>query len=129
MKSFEFDATDSPDLFPPLTALAAYCEGTSRIMGASRLLHKESNRADALISEFGKMGIKIWVEEDQMLITGGRVTGAAVTSHNDHRIAMAAAVAALGADGRVSIKDSHCVSKSYPGFFGDLKKAGASIIE
>ncbi len=129
MKSFEFDATDSPDLFPPLAALAAYCEGTSRIMGASRLLHKECNRADALISEFGKMGIKIWVEEDLMLITGGRVTGASVASHNDHRIAMAAAVAALGAEGTVHIKDSHCVAKSYPQFFEDLRKAGAVVHE
>lgn len=129
LKAFEFDATDSPDLFPPLAALAAYCEGTSRIRGASRLLHKESNRADALISEFGKMGIKIMVEEDLMSITGGRVTGAAVSSHNDHRIAMAAAVAALGASGPVHIKDSHCVAKSYPLFYEDLRKAGAVVHE
>jgi 3-phosphoshikimate 1-carboxyvinyltransferase len=129
MKAFEVDATDSPDLFPPLAALAAYCEGTSRIKGASRLLHKESNRADALISEFGKMGIKIRVEEDLMSITGGRVTGAAVSSHNDHRIAMAAAVAALGASGPVHIKDSHCVAKSYPLFYEDLRKAGAVVHE
>ncbi len=129
LKAFEFDATDSPDLFPPLAALAAYCQGTTKIKGASRLAHKESNRADALISEFGKMGIKIVLEEDIMLITGGRVTGASVSSHNDHRIAMAAAVAAIGAEGTVHIKDSHCVAKSYPQFFEDLKKAGVVVHE
>lgn len=129
MKAFEFDATDAPDLFPPLAALAAYCNGTSRIKGASRLIHKESNRAAALISEFGKMNIEIRLEDDLMLITGGRTMGAAVSSHNDHRIAMAAAVAALGAEGRVSIADSQCVAKSYPDFFNDLGKAGVSVIE
>ncbi len=128
MKAFEFDATHSPDLFPPLAALAAYCNGISVIRGASRLLHKESNRAAALISEFGKMNVEIRLEDDLMLITGGRVRGAAVSSHNDHRIAMATAVAALGAEGRVVITDSQCVAKSYPDFFDDLGKAGVSII-
>ncbi len=49
-------------------------------------------------------------------------TGANVNSHDDHRIAMAVAVAALGASGKVSIKDSHCIAKSYPGFFDDLEE-------
>jgi hypothetical protein len=49
MKGFVFDATDAPDLFPPLVALAAYCEGESRIKGVSRLVHKESNRAVSLM--------------------------------------------------------------------------------
>ena len=75
------------------------------------------------------MNIEIRLEDDLMLITGGRTMGAAVSSHNDHRIAMAAAVAALGAEGRVSIADSQCVAKSYPDFFNDLMKAGVSVIE
>ena len=129
MEAFEFDATDSPDLFPPLVALAAYCTGISKIKGASRLLHKESNRAEALIDEFGKMNIEVKLEDDYMIITGGEVRGAGISSHDDHRIAMAAAVAALGAKGRVSIRDSHCVAKSYPGFFNDLKKIGAIVNE
>jgi 3-phosphoshikimate 1-carboxyvinyltransferase len=64
-----------------------------------------------------------------MLITGGNVGGSYVSSHDDHRIAMAAAVAALGASGEVAIKDSHCISKSYPGFFDDLRKIGATVYE
>lgn len=129
MKAFNFDATDSPDLFPPLVSLAAYCEGTSRIKGASRLIHKESNRAEALVEEFGKMDIKVKIEGDYMIITGGKVRGTIISSHDDHRIAMAAAVAALGADKPMSIKDSHCVAKSYPGFFDDLRRIGAVVIE
>jgi len=129
LKAFEFDATDSPDLFPPLVALAAYCKGVSAIKGASRLLHKESDRAAALSEEFGKMNIITEIRDDYFYVTGGKVTGARVNSHEDHRIAMAVAVAALGAEGTVYIKDSHCVGKSYPGFFDDIKNAGATVHE
>lgn len=129
LKAFEFDATEAPDLFPPLVTLAAYCRGVSTIWGASRLIHKESDRATALISEFAKLGIRVEAINDSLVVTGGIVTGARVDSHEDHRIAMAAAVAALGASGTVYIKDSHCVGKSYPWFFDDLRKAGAAVHE
>lgn len=110
LKCFEFDATESPDLFPPLVALAACCKGITGIKGAKRLIHKESNRAEALVKEFGKMNIKVEINDDYMLVTGGKIKGAHVESHNDHRIAMATAVAALRADGRVFIKDSHAIA-------------------
>jgi 3-phosphoshikimate 1-carboxyvinyltransferase len=129
MKGFDFDATESPDLFPPLVALASYCKGESRIKGVSRLEHKESNRAAALKNEFGKMKIMIEINDDLMLIKGGEVHGAKVFSHDDHRIAMAVSVAALGATGNVYIKDSQCVAKSYPGFFDDLRHIGAIVHE
>jgi 3-phosphoshikimate 1-carboxyvinyltransferase len=129
LKAFEFDATESPDLLPPLVALASYCEGVTKLKGATRLLHKESDRATALLEEFRKMNIKVALNDDYLFVTGGQVKGAKVSSHDDHRIAMAAAVAALGATGTVFIKDSHCVAKSYPGFFGDLRKIGAIVHE
>lgn len=129
LKSFEFDATESPDLFPPLVALAAYCRGKTAIKGVSRLAHKESNRADALTSEFSGMGIDIKTEGDMMIITGGRIKKAHVDPHGDHRIAMAGAIAALGAADEIVIDNPGCVAKSYPEFFEDLKKAGADISE
>ena len=129
LKSFVFDATESPDLFPPLVALASYCSGISAIKGVSRLIFKESNRAKTLIQEFGKMNVKIEVADDIMSITGGRPDAARVESHDDHRIAMAIAVASLGATGRVSIRDSQCVAKSYPGFFDDLRQLGVLVHE
>jgi 3-phosphoshikimate 1-carboxyvinyltransferase len=129
LTAFDFDATESPDLFPPAVALAAFCKGTSRIKGASRLIHKESNRAAALTGEFAKMGISVELKDDSLFVTGGEVRGSGVVSHDDHRIAMAVAVAALGATGTVSIKDSHCVAKSYPTFFDDLRKLGAIVVE
>lgn len=121
---FAFDATECPDLFPPLAALAACCRGTSRIRGTERLIHKESNRAQAIQREMSKLGIQIALEENEMIIEGGKVSGAFVNSHNDHRIAMMAAVAGLMADGPVTIEDAQCVSKSYPGFFDDLRRLG-----
>lgn len=129
LKAFEFDATESPDLFPPLVALASYSNGISSIKGVSRLVYKESNRAKTLREEFGKLKVKIDINDDTMFITGSRPQAARVESHDDHRIAMALAVSALGATGRVHIRDSQCVAKSYPGFFDDLRHLGALIHE
>jgi 3-phosphoshikimate 1-carboxyvinyltransferase len=128
LEAFDFDATHSPDLFPPLVALAAYCKGTSTIKGVNRLLHKESDRAKTLQSEFAKMKVDIKINDDLMLITGGKqVKGAKVSSHNDHRIAMACAVAALGAKGSTNIHEADAVKKSYPSFFEDIKKLKAAV--
>jgi 3-phosphoshikimate 1-carboxyvinyltransferase len=129
LKAFDFDATESPDLFPPLVALATYCEGISSIKGVSRLIFKESDRAKTLQEEFAKLKVKIDIHDDTMFVTGSRPQAARVESHDDHRIAMALAVTALGATGRIYIRDSQCVAKSYPGFFDDLRHIGASVHE
>jgi 3-phosphoshikimate 1-carboxyvinyltransferase len=128
MKSFEFDATDSPDLFPPLVALATYCAGQTKIKGVSRLTHKESNRALALQQEFGKMGVSVEVNDDIMIVEGLKtVKSAKLHSHHDHRIAMACATAALNANGETMIEGADAVKKSYPDFYDDLKKLGADV--
>jgi 3-phosphoshikimate 1-carboxyvinyltransferase len=128
MNAFDFDATDCPDLFPPLVALAAYCKGETTIKGISRLTHKESNRAVTLKDEFGKIGVEIGLKDDVMIIRGGKgVKGAIIHSHHDHRIAMACAVAALKAEGETTIEEAGAVKKSYPDFYNDLKLLGASV--
>jgi 3-phosphoshikimate 1-carboxyvinyltransferase len=128
LRGFEFDATDCPDLFPPLVALASYCEGETRIKGVRRLKHKESNRAVTLQDEFDLMGVKITFDDDVMIIHGGEVVkGADVHSHHDHRIAMACAVAALGANSETVIEEAYAVKKSYPDFYNDLKSLGANV--
>lgn len=134
LNAFDFDATDCPDLFPPLVALAAYCRGKTKIKGVNRLTHKESNRALTLQEEFGKMGVMIELptgpggKDDVMTIHGsGIVNGAEVNSHHDHRIAMALAVAALKAKGETIINEAEAVKKSYPDFYDDLKKLGAGV--
>lgn len=129
LKGFEFDATHCPDLFPPLVALACHCEGTTVLTGVERLVHKESNRAMALEKEFSGLGAEIRINGNRMEIKGVKLPGGDIDSHNDHRIAMAAAVAALGAQGGVTIRGDECVAKSYPDFFEDLKKIGGNVDE
>jgi len=128
LQAFQFDATDCPDLFPPLVALATYCKGNTEIKGVSRLAHKESNRGLTLQQEFAKMGVEIMLNNDVMTIKGGTgLTGATVHSRHDHRIAMACAVAALKADGEVAIEEAEAINKSYPDFYEHLEQLGATV--
>lgn len=128
LNPFDFNATDCPDLFPPLVALAAVCNGVSTIKGVSRLAHKESDRGVTLQTEFAKLGIRIDLNEDTMLVYGGTgIHGSEVFSQHDHRIAMACGVAALCANGPVTITDAEAVSKSYTDFYAHLKHLGAKV--
>lgn len=132
-RSFEFDATDCPDLFPPLVSLAACCPGLSTLRGASRLAHKESDRAGVLVKEFGKVGVKVEVAGDLMTIRGGAIPGpmegVILDSHGDHRIPMALSVAALAAEKTFAISGSECVAKSFPEFFEVIAGLGANVKE
>lgn len=122
LRPFTFDATNSPDLFPALAALAAAAHGQSTIIGTQRLLHKESDRAETIRQEYEKLGIEVDIsEENVMKIRGGEIHPATVFSHNDHRIAMSLAVSALRCKGDVTIENAECVEKSYPTFFEDLE--------
>tara|TARA_B110000503_G_scaffold132166_1_gene207805 strand:+ start:886 stop:2181 length:1296 start_codon:yes stop_codon:yes gene_type:complete len=133
VRSFNLDLTDSPDLFPPLAVLAAFGKKPSSLRGAHRLMHKESNRAHALITEFKKLGIVVeWDESSDLL----RIQPwnrkplpdpIRIASHGDHRMAMAAAVLAIAGIGAIEIEDAECVAKSYPAFFDDLEVLGARI--
>ena len=128
LNAFEFDATDCPDLFPPLVALASVCDGITILHGVSRLAHKESDRGLTLQTEFAKLGIRIELDQDRMLVYGGTgIHGAEVFSQHDHRIAMACGVVALCADGPISITDAEAVNKSYTDFFKHLQHLGAKV--
>jgi 3-phosphoshikimate 1-carboxyvinyltransferase len=128
LNAFEFDATDCPDLFPPLVALAAVCNGVTILHGVSRLAHKESDRGITLQNEFAKLGIQIELDQDRMMVYGGTgIHGAEVFSQHDHRIAMACGVAALCADGPITITDAEAINKSYTDFFVHLQHLGAKV--
>ena len=120
LTGFDFDATQRPDLFPILAVLGANCEGTTHIRGVNRLVYKESNRAEAIVSEYTKLGMDVALEDDVMTVRGGSLPGGTIDSCNDHRIAMAAAIAALAASGPVTITNAQAVTKSYPRFWDDL---------
>ncbi len=130
LKAFHFNATDCPDLFPPLVALASYCEGTTVIEGVNRLAHKESDRGLTLQEEFGKLGVEIELQDNLMLVKGhaaGAVQSATVHSRHDHRIAMACAIAALKAHGPVQIEAADAINKSYPDFYRHLQQLGVKV--
>jgi len=121
-QAFEFDATDCPDLFPALVTLACFCEGKTSIKGVSRLANKESNRGLVLQEEFGKLGVRIEINDDVMYVFGGgELKSNIVNSHNDHRIAMCIAIAATMIEDVVEINGAEAVSKSYPEFWEHLE--------
>ena len=124
LHGFEFDATHCPDLFPALATLAAAAEGESTIIGTHRLEHKESNRAEAIAQEFGRLGIEVDLSTDNVMkIRGGKIVGGVeVDSHGDHRMAMTLAVAGLISERGVTITGAECVAKSYPNFFEDIER-------
>lgn len=121
--SFEFDATHCPDLFPPLAVLASHAKGVSRIHGVHRLFSKESNRAVTIVEELTKLGAKIQVVGDTMIVhpRGEQVTDL-VSSRHDHRIAMACAIFALGLQKETTILNADSVRKSFPEFYTYLEE-------
>jgi len=120
-RAFRWDVSDTPDLLPPLVALACACRGTSEISGIGRTRAKESDRVAALCDALGRLGAAIEVSGERLHVTGSRLHGGTVDSHGDHRIAMAVAIAALRASAPVHLAGARCVDKSYPRFFEDLE--------
>jgi len=129
LKPIVVDAKNIPDLVPVCAALACFADGTSKITGAQRLKLKESDRLKSLHLELGKMGAKIRADQSSLVIEGPcNLHGAVIDPHNDHRIAMACSVAAIGAEGKTTIRNAECVRKSYPQFFAHLKQIGVEIV-
>lgn len=124
------DASQCPDLVPILTVLAALSEGETRIINASRLRIKESDRLKAISTEMNKLGAHVREEEDGLVIRGvEKLLGGVVDSWNDHRIAMALAIASIRCREKVIITNSAAVNKSYPHFWEDFKKLGGNFLE
>lgn len=120
LKGIDIDVGDIPDLVPTLSVLACFAEGKTKIYNAARLRIKESDRLQAMYEELTKLGADIEIGDDYLVINGGKTLyGAQVDSHNDHRIAMAMAVASVGCKGNISLSGYGAVSKSYPHFFED----------
>ena len=116
-----FDLGDMPDMVPTLAVLAALRPGRTVIENVAHLRLKESDRLSALATELGKTGIPVEERKDGLIITGGQPHGAEIETYNDHRIAMSFAVLGLAVPG-MSIRNPACVSKSFPGFWGELEK-------
>ncbi len=112
------DAREIPDLVPTISALAAVCKGTTRIINAGRLRLKESDRLTATRTMLVSLGADVEETKDGLIINGKEsLDGGTVSSFNDHRIAMAAAVAACACVSDVTVEDAQCTAKSFPRFF------------
>ncbi|MCI5561640.1 MAG: 3-phosphoshikimate 1-carboxyvinyltransferase [Intestinimonas massiliensis] len=126
----ELDVSQCPDLVPPLAAHAALRQGITRIVNAARLRIKESDRLTAVTQVLTALGADVVEGADRLTITGqpeGLAGGVTVDSHNDHRIAMMAAVAATRCAAPVTIIGAECVAKSYPDFWEDYERLGGQI--
>ncbi|MBO6162449.1 MAG: hypothetical protein J6O53_04250, partial [Eubacterium sp.] len=134
LRGIIIDAADIPDLVPILAVTSAFAEGCTVIRNIDRLRIKESDRVATVMETLQRLGARIeeLSETDVPEITAGTkkhclriqgtdtLPGGRVSSHNDHRIAMAAAIASLRCSGPVTITGPMAVKKSYPGFYEDL---------
>ncbi len=127
LSAADIDASQCPDLVPPLAVAAAFAKGRTRITGAARLRIKECDRLHALAVNLNALGIGVCETDDGLIIEGGAMKGGIVDTYGDHRIAMAFAVAAARASGKIVIPNAECVGKSYPKFYDDLKALGGNI--
>lgn len=118
----DIDAAEIPDLVPVLAVVASAAEGTTRIYNARRLRLKESDRLETVTQMLTALGGKVEQTEDGLLITGAPLLGGTVDSVNDHRIAMAAAVASILCKEEVTVLDAQAVEKSYPQFWEDFER-------
>ena len=126
--SFKLDCSDIPDLVPVLAVLASFCGGVSEITNVKRLRIKESDRLAAISECLNKIGGKVQAFEDKLVVTGVEsLSGGEVDAFNDHRIAMAMAVAATRCTGPLIINGAECVEKSYPNFFEDYIALGGQV--
>jgi 3-phosphoshikimate 1-carboxyvinyltransferase len=120
---FNVDLTNNPDLFPILAILACATTGTSVFTGTDRLIHKESNRLQTVEEMLSVFGVSYSTRENTIEIHGkGQIDGGLINTYNDHRIAMAATVAACISTNDILLTSPHCIDKSYPNFFSDLEQ-------
>lgn len=126
LQPISIDMSDMPDSAVTLAVVASCAQGTSTISGLSSLRVKESDRLNALVNNFDKVGIAASVSGDTLTVIGGPLRGARIDSFGDHRIVMAFSLLGVRVDG-LEISDPSVVRKSYPGFWSDLEHAGVKL--
>ncbi len=127
LKGIHADINDCIDSITILAVVACFAEGTTTITNASVAKEKECDRIECIAKELRKMGAQIQTSDEGLTIIGSLLHGAKVVSHDDHRMAMSLAVAAMGARGPSSVINIECIKKTYPTFIDDMKEIGALI--
>jgi 3-phosphoshikimate 1-carboxyvinyltransferase len=129
LSGIDVGVADTPDLLPTIAVLGAAAEGRTRITDCEHVRLKETDRVAAMATELGRMGVDVEESEGELVVHGGGLEGATVAGHDDHRIVMALAVAAIAADGETTVEGAEHVDVSFPGFFEVLSGLGATVTE
>lgn len=127
LEGYEFDVDECPDLAPILSVLGAYAKGRTKLTGITRLRYKESDRVSSIKQMLESIGVHVNVKDESIEILGGEVRGGVVHSNNDHRIALAAAVASCASKNPIQVIAFECYTKSYPQFLEHFSKLGAKF--
>ena len=129
-KGIIIDGSQYPDLVPILAVLGSLSKGTTKIIKGKRLRLKESDRLQAIATQLNKLGAKVIELEEGLIIEGvDNLKGGVVDCYNDHRIAMALAIASIKSTQPIIINNKDVVNKSYPGFWQDFTRLGGRINE
>ncbi|HEY3789307.1 MAG TPA: 3-phosphoshikimate 1-carboxyvinyltransferase [Urbifossiella sp.] len=123
LRGVDVDMNDISDTVMTLGAVACFAEGPSTIRNVAHIRHKETDRIAALATELRKLGAEVVERSDGLTITPRPLTGCAVDTYNDHRMAMSLALIGLKVPG-VVIRNPGCVAKTYPGFWRDFQRLG-----
>lgn len=121
------DLRDTPDLLPALAVAAALAKGESRFICGEKLRYKESDRISSTVELIRSLGGGAEENDRGIAVAGGGLSGGDVNGRGDHRIVMAAAIAALSCPGGAVIRGAEAVNKSYPGFFRDIIALGGEV--
>ncbi len=130
LKPLDFDGSKAPDAVLPLAALAAHADGTSRFYNIEHLRYKECDRISDFRRELGRAGVRADEKRDELIVHGspeGVQGGVVVDSHYDHGVVLAMSLVALRSRSGLTIKDPQYVAQTYPGFFDDLRRIGATV--
>ena len=130
LRGMDIDVSDIPDLAPILVVIGAIAAGRTRLYHAARLRFKESDRLISMAAMLSSLGARLIEGRDALIIEGQpALTGGVVKSHGDHRIVMAAALAATACQNDVVIMGAEAVNKSYPAFFRDYQSLGGAAYD
>lgn len=127
LQGAELDLSDTPDALPALAVVGCVAEGETHLCNVPQARIKECDRLSVMTQELGKMGADIKEETDGLLIRKCELKGAKVSSHGDHRVAMALVLAGLMAQGTTRVAGAETISVTYPGFAESLQSLGASL--
>jgi 3-phosphoshikimate 1-carboxyvinyltransferase len=127
LQAATIDLNTMPDSLPAIAAAASTAKGETHIVNVAHARIKETDRITVMARELAKMGADITEREDGLVIRGGKLRGAQVQGHDDHRVVMALALAGMNSEGETIIDTAEAAEVTYPSFAEDFRKLGARI--